>query len=246
MNCNEEVINNNTSSMKNLHKPNKQIVFDLERNKYYLKMSNSKKFYESNKYGQIIQRNNFGQTGIANYKERLKTNTIDKLNNKIDDSLYHPQSLFFEGYAQFPRPIVVPFSNIKKIKLQKSLINSLRKTYNLFVDTKNRNVLNKKTNEGLCFYSCTINNIENKKNKQIILDNINGVLSYDEKNKIFNRNKTTNNRVRNALKKFKNKIISNSTNTIFGRQLQNLMKNLFVNLKLIIKYILIIQLKKCC
>jgi hypothetical protein len=210
---------NNSLSMTNIHNPNKQILFDMERDKYYLKMSNSKKLFESNKLGKIIPKNNLGQTGYASYNERIKTNTIDKLNFKIDDSLYHPQSLLFEGYTQFPRPIIFPFANLKKIKLQKSLINNLRKNHNLFSVTKNRNILKTKTNEGLYFYSGTINEIENKKNKQIVLDNINNALSYEEKMDIFNRNNTMSNHEKKALIKIKKKIISNSTNTIFGRKL---------------------------
>ena len=220
MNFDKEGIKKNISlSMKNLHNPNKQILFDIDKDKYFLKNENSIKLYESNKFGQKKPKLNILQTGFAKYNERIQTNSIDKLNFNIDDSLYHPQSLLFEGYTQFPRPVVIPFSNITKIKLQKNLINNLKKNNNFLKTSKNKNILNKKTNEGLCFYSGTINNIVNKKNKQYVLDKINNALSYDENRNIFNKKDKISSYEKNSLKKLKNKILTNSTNTVFGRKL---------------------------
>ena len=133
MNLEKDRIKKNISlSMKNLHDPTKQILFDIDKDKYFLKNENSIKLYESNKFGQKKPKLNILQTGYAKYNERIQTNSIDKLNFKIDDSLYHPQSLLFEGYTQFPRPIVIPFSNIELIILKKIIIFSKLQKIEIF------------------------------------------------------------------------------------------------------------------
>ena len=209
----------NSISAKNLINSNKQLFFDLDKNKYYLKYDDNRKLYESNVLALKKPQINIPQTGFAKYNDRINSNSIEKLNFKMDDSLYHPQSLRFEGYSQFPRPIIIPFSNISKLKLQKHL-KDLQNTENFFTTNKNKNIFNKKTNEGLYFYSGTINNIVNTKNKKIVLNKINDALSFDENENIFNGKEKIRNYEKNALKKLKNKILSNSTNTIFGRKLK--------------------------
>ena len=201
-------------SMKNINEPKKQIIYDTDRDRYYLKEKDKNKLYETNKFGKKKATINIPQTGFAKYNERL-TNSIDKLNFNIDDSLYHPQSLRFEGYSQFPRPLILPFSNVTSIKLQKNIIDNLKKTHSFFTTHKNKKILEKKLNKGLTFYSGKINNLENKRNKQKVLNKIDEALSFDEKNKEkFNEHQ------KNALKHLKNKLLSNSTNMIFGRKLK--------------------------
>ena len=220
MNCETvEIKKSNSISAKNLINSNKQLFFDLDKNKYYLKYDDNRKLYESNVLALKKPQINIPQTGFAKYNDRINSNSIEKLNFKMDDSLYHPQSLRFEGYSQFPRPIIIPFSNISKLKLQKHL-KDLQNTENFFTTNKNKNIFNKKTNEGLYFYSGTINNIVNTKNKKIVLNKINDALSFDENENIFNGKEKIRNYEKNALKKLKNKILSNSTNTIFGRKLK--------------------------
>lgn len=216
----EEIRKSNSKSMKNLYKPCKQLYFDMDTDKYYLKYIDNPKLFESNIFAIKKAQINVSQTGFAKYNDRIVSNTIDKLDFKIDDSLYHPQSLRFEGYSQFPRPLAIPFSNISKIKLQKNLIKDLRKTKNIFTTTKNKNILNKKTNTGLEFYSGTINNIVNIKNKKNILNKINEFLSSDDKEKFLTKKDKNKGNEKIALKRLKNKILSNSTNIIFGRKLK--------------------------
>ena len=217
----ERMKKTNSLSMKNIHVPKKEILFDIDKDKYFLKIEDNIKFYETNKFGKKKPKINLSQTGLATYNDRILTNSIDKINFKIDDSLYHPQSLRFEGYSQFPRPLIIPFSNnITKIKIYKNLIDELRKTDSYFTTSKNKNILNKKTNEGLSFFSGTINNIVNKKNKQYVVNKINDALSYDENKNIFSNQEKMTNYQKNALKKLKNKILKNSTNTVFGRKLK--------------------------
>ena len=216
----EENIKSNSVSMKNIHKPNKQVFFDMDKNKYYLKYDNSIKLYESNILALKKPRENIPQAGFAKYNDRILSNSIEKLDFQLDNSLYRPQSLRFEGYSQFPRPIVTPFSNISKIKLQKNLVKDLNNTKHIFNVENNKNILNKKTNSGLYFYTGTINNIVDSKNKNIVLGRINEALSFDENENIFQNREKIRDYEKNALKKLKKKILSNSTNTIFGRKLK--------------------------
>ena len=220
MNFGKEGMNKTSSnSMKNLHNPNKQLFFDIDKDKYYLKYDDNKKLYAANIFAQKKSLVN-PQAGFAKYNERIHSNTIEKLDFKVDDSLYHPQSLRFEGYSQFPRPLIIPFSNISKTKIQKNLKNELCKTKNIFTTSKNKNIFNKKTNEGLTFYSGTINNIENSNNKRFVINKINEALSYDNNKNIFENKGKIKESEKLALKNLKNKILSNSTNIIFGRKLQ--------------------------
>ena len=220
MNCETvEIKKSNSISAKNLINSNKQLFFDLDKNKYYLKYDDNRKLYESNVLALKKPQINISQTGFAKYNDRIHSNSIEKLNFKIDDSLYHPQSLRFEGYSQFPRPLIIPFSNISKLKLQKHL-KDLQNTENFFTTNKNKNIFNKKINEGLHFYSGTINSLVNTENKKIVLNKINDALSFDENENIFSGKEKIRNYEKNALKKLKKKILSNSTNTIFGRKLK--------------------------
>ena len=212
---------NVSSSMSDLRKPNKQILFDVDRDKFYLKYDNNKKLHLSNKFGKKIPKIKLGHTGFANYNDRIKINTIDQLDFAIDDSLYRPQSLFFEGYAQFPRPLAPPLTNVTQYKFHKNIINTLKKKKNLFTTPKNKNIFNKKTNQGLYFYTGKINNLANKKNKQIVINQINNAISSEgnEDENVFKRKSTLSNHDKIPLKKLKNKLMANSTNTIFGRKL---------------------------
>lgn len=216
----EENIKSNSVSMKNIHKSNKQLFFDIDKNKYYLKYEDNIKLYESNILALKKPKENISQAGFAKYNDRILSNSIEKMDFKLDNSLYRPQSLRFEGYSQFPRPIVIPFSNISKIKLQKNLVKDLKNTKHIFNIENNKNILNKKTNSGLYFYTGTINNIVDTKNKKIVINRINEALSFDENENIFKNREKIRDYEKNALKKLKNKILSNSTNIIFGRKLK--------------------------
>ena len=209
--------NSFSNSMKNLHQSEKQMLFDMDKGKYYLKNNDNIKMIESNLFGKKKAKVNIGQTGIAQYDNRINTNSIEKLSFKIDNSLYHPQTSRFEGYSQFPRPLITPFSNsVSKTKLQKNLIKEIAKTDAILTVQKNKNILNTKTNEGLPYYSGTINNLVNTKNREYVLKKINDGLAKNKNLFIQKRDKTMD----NILNKLKKNIMTNSTNTIFGRKLK--------------------------
>ena len=77
--------------MKYLLKLDKQLYSDMDTDKYYLKYIDDPKLYESNIIAIKRAQINTPQIGFAKYNDRLINNTIDKLDFKIDDSLYHPQ-----------------------------------------------------------------------------------------------------------------------------------------------------------
>ena len=206
-----------SNSMKSLRHSEKQILFDMDKGKYYLKNNDNIKIIESDLYGKKKAQVNVAQTGIAKYDNRINTNSIEKLSFKIDNSLYHPQTSRFEGYSQFPRPLITPFSNsVSKTKLQKNLIKEITKTDGIFTVQKNKNILNTKTNEGLPYYSGTINNLVNTKNREYVLKKINDGLAKNKNLFIQKRDKAMD----NILNKLKKNIMTNSTNTIFGRKLK--------------------------
>ena len=111
------MIKNQTQALK-LFKPQKQILYDTDRDKYYLKYDNDNKLYESNAFGNK-KTQNFNNIFLSSYKDRILSHSMDKINFGVDNSLYRPQSGKFEGYAQFARPLVVPFTNVTQQKAKK-------------------------------------------------------------------------------------------------------------------------------
>lgn len=93
----EEMKKINSMSAKNLLNSYKQHFFDMQKNKYYLKYENNRKTYESNILALKKPKINIQQTGFAKYNDRVLSNSIERIDFKIDDSLYHPQTLRFEG-----------------------------------------------------------------------------------------------------------------------------------------------------
>ena len=63
----------------------KEIIYDIDKDKYYLCDKENNKQIESNFLGQRISKMNIAQAGKASYLERLKSGTVEKVSNKIDD-----------------------------------------------------------------------------------------------------------------------------------------------------------------
>ena len=89
---NEEIRKLNSNSMKNLHNSKRQLLFNMDKNKYYLKYDDNNKIFESNIFALKTPQVNIPQTGFAKYNDRILTNSVEKLDFKVDTSLYHPQS----------------------------------------------------------------------------------------------------------------------------------------------------------
>ena len=198
----------------------KEIIYDMDRDKYYLYNKENSKKIQTNYFGQKIPKINISQEGKASYNERLKAETVEKIINKIDDSLYRPRMKNFDGFAQIPRPLVPAFCNDKLLKSNKDIINYIKRQNTIISIKKFQKLFNRNNNDnisGLEYYSGTISNLKNDKSKNIIL-------KYIEDN--INNNNLSKKEIE-SLKKFKNNLLINSTNIINGREL-NRPKDIFL------------------
>ena len=201
---------------------NKEIIYDIDKDKYYLYNTKNNKNIHINFYGKKIPKINNAQVGQSSYNERLKNHSIEKINEKIDDSLYHPRMKNFDGFSQIPRPLIQPFSNLKISSENKNkLINSIKNNNSIFSLKKIKNLFNKKNNDkisGLEYYSGTISNIVNNKNKIKVSNSIDNEINTGNLNE----------KEIKCLKKFKKNILNNSVNMINGIKLSH-PKDIFVN-----------------
>ena len=210
----------NQSKALNMYKPNKQILYDTDHDKYYLKYDNDNKLYKANAFGDKAPQN-FNTIFLSSYKDRILSHSMDKINFGVDNSLYRPQPGKFEGCAQFARPLVVPFTNVAQPKAKKYFKDSIGKVEEAFVTPKNKTIFEHKLNEGLDFYTGTINNISDKKSKDLFLKKINECLNKEKNEKnYFNKGKSLGDSELKALRNIRKKLLSNSTNFVNGRKLK--------------------------
>ena len=212
-------MNNNNQSLDISH-TNKQILYDIDRDKYYLKYENNNKLYNSNLFGIKTPKQYSSNITLSSYKDRILSHSMDKINFNVDNSLYRPQPNRFEGYTQFARPLVFPFTNIAQPETRKYLYETMLKVKNDFVTQKNKNIFTKKLNRGLHYYTGSINNISDTKNKNLFLKKINDCLQKEEDAKNMDKQQSMEEREIRALKNIRKKLVSNSTNVIFGRKLK--------------------------
>ena len=203
-----------------IYKPNKQILYDIDHNKYFLKYENDTKLYNSNLFGIKTPKEYCSNIILSSYKDRILSHSMDKINFKVDNSLYRPQSNRFEGYTQFARPLVVPFTNISQPQTRKYLYETISKLKNDFITEKNKNIFDKKLNKGLHYYTGTISNISDIKGKNLFLKKINECLKQEEDAKNMDKAQSMDEREIKSLINIKKKLMSNSTNLIFGRKLK--------------------------
>ena len=208
-----------TQTLEN-SKPRKEIVYDTDHNKYYLKYEKDRKLYGANLFGNKTPKM-MTNIFLSTYKEKVLSHSMDKINFKFDNSSYRPQNTKFEGYAQFARPLVLPFTNVAQPQAKKYLSETIGKFKNNFLTPKNKIIFSTKLNQGLDFYTGTITNIADNKGKNLFLKKINECLNKENKeNDCTNKGKSLEESELRALRKIKKKLISNSTNVIFGRKLK--------------------------
>lgn len=205
------IIHRNPNYNNNVPFLKKEIIYDTNKGKYYLYDKENNKINSTNFYASKIQNINISHLGKMTYDERLKNNSIEKINHKIDDSLYHPRSKYFDGYSQIPRPLVQPFSNTKSSKAQNELFNCLKK--NKVISLKKvQKIFEKKRDENLAcldYYTGTISDVVNHKSKNALLNKINDAITNDNLNK----------KEIESLNKLKNNLLNNSTYVINGKQI---------------------------
>jgi len=214
-----------TSPNSTLNSKNIRIEYDYDKNKYYA-FDETGNSYECNKYGQMFPKFIKDFTGFANYQQRILNKSIFPISHRIDMTLYRPQPKFFEGYSQFPRSKVSPFTNLKiknKNNSNNSLINIL-KNKKIFSVPENKKLLSLKTNNGLGYMTATASSIQNKHienlNKKKLIELIDKTV---KKNKISlelnGKNKYNSAQIR-AMKMFKKKLLDNNEHKICGRELK--------------------------
>ena len=209
-----------TSPNFTLNPKNIRIEYDFDKNKYYA-FDETGNSYECNKYGQIFPKFKKDFTGFANYQQRILNKSIFPVSHRIDMTLYRPQSKFFEGYFQFPRSKVSPFTNLK-IK-NNSFVNVL-KDENIISVPENKKLFNLKTNKGLGYLTATAASIENKHienlNKKKIIDLINKTIKKNNINfELKGKSSYTPSQIR-GMKIFKKKLLNNNEHKICGRELK--------------------------
>lgn len=202
-------------------KKNIRIEYDFDKNKYYA-FDETGNSYECNKYGQIFPKFKNDFTGFVGYQQRLLNKSIFPISHRIDMTLYRPQSKFFEGYFQFPRSKVSPFTNLK-IKNNNSFIDVL-KNNNIISVPENKKLFSLKTNKGLGYLTATAASIENKHienlNKKKIIELINKTIKKNKINfELKGKCNYTPSEIR-GMKMFKKRLINNNEHKVCGRELK--------------------------
>ena len=201
------------------NKPRREILYETDRNKYYLKYENDRKLYDSNIFGKKAPQM-LTNTVLPTYKERILSHSMDKINFKIDNTLYRPQHNRFEGYTQFARPLVIPFTNVTQKQMRKYLNDTINKIEKSYLTPKNKTIFQQKLNQGLGFYTGTINDMSDTKGKNLFIKKINDCLKKVANEKNNNNEKSMEDSEIRALRNLKKKLVSNSTNLIHGRKLK--------------------------
>ena len=172
-------------------------------------------------------RKNYPLTSRNSNSKMSLTEIISPQNKKTKGNKYidyFPSTRKFEGYHNFPRPIVPPYSNLpsqKKIEKNRTIIKNCLSTY--FSNDKNKNyVIKRNENKGLSFLTNNLNECDALKfNSEKLLKVIEETFNdYNEKYK-YKLNKLKENQAIKAISKFKNYILENKDTTfINGRKLK--------------------------
>ena len=234
----------------------KNISYEMDSGKYIL-LDNKGNNYLCDVFGRekpIFKKN---ISGFINGEERKvlrrvkshsniinSNNYLNFLENKAkeESKSYFPSINRFEGYAQFPRPLCPPFSNIPEYALnenyRKLLVNPNEQ--NLEVNENKKVFLRPKENSGLSYLTSDIKgymdkekekekeknnfyiNINKKDDKSYIIKMIDNTISgYKIKYKCDFNELIKNHSIIRALLNLKKKLINNNeTNIINGRKLK--------------------------
>ena len=188
-------------------------------------------------------------TGIVSYQTRKNLIPKNITNNHHNNSEikqskfinYLPITKKFEGYSNFPRPLVSPFSNISKLEFPLKNKSLLIKTLEQFYSCKKIQDYLKScnnNNNSLDYLTCNLNKVDMVKEdgiklRKLIDETIN---HYKNKNKIgFNFDE---HHLIIALKNFKNILLENKeTKIINGKKLNLPHKEIIKNFNIIHKLI---------
>ena len=203
----------NNNSVDKIHK---EIIINHDTGKHYL-INNNNECTQTNIFGKTVPKFYKNFSGFANYSQRIKKSLINPISKNMDNSIYHPQGIFMEGYFQFPRPKVAPFQNLKK-KNNSALINEFKNSKIFSLDS-NKKLLNLKLNQGIHYLSSSIS-VKNNKGKKILISLINETIALNKnKEKKLLKSDYSNEEIK-GLKSFKNKLLINNDDMIYGRKLK--------------------------
>ena len=196
----------------------KELVYDINKDKYYLYEKELNKFFPSNSFGKKLFNIGVDDLGKLTYEQRLQKNLIEKVEIKKDNNLYHPKMKYFDGFTQIPRPLVQPFfnSNIesrnKKQALQskEQFLNYIKKNKSLFTNNKNKEIFSRNINsryappKDLNYYSNSIADCLNNRHRKNQTKNMIKFVNKSLNDEDLNVN------IKNPLNKFKNNLLINS------------------------------------
>lgn len=201
----------------------KELTYEPTYNKLLVYDEQGKSF-PSDIYGRKKPLFHVNVSGVASYKERLNAGLVEPLEHEVDNSVYHPQGKYFEGYFQFPRPLSHPFVNLINTAKDKKMVNNLLKQLQQskrFRLKKSKSLLSLTNNQGLHYMSSSIavRNSNNKDKESIINKIDNTIKEYKHQDEYGGKQEFSPEAIR-ALRKFKSKLMNNADNNIHGRLLQ--------------------------
>ena len=203
----------NNNSVDDIHK---EIIINDDTGKHYL-INNNNEDIETNMFGKRIPKFYKNFSGFASYNQRIVKRLITPISKNMDNTIYHPQSIFLDGYFQFPRPKVAPFQNLIK-KNNSSLINEFKKS-KIYSLNSNKKLLNLKLNQGIHYLSSSIS-VKNNKSKKNIISLINDTINLNRIKQRRSLKSDFSNEEIKGLKTFKTKLLNNNDDMIYGRKLK--------------------------
>ena len=207
----------------------KELIYDINKDKYYLYENNidnknnnninkKNKIYQSNILGKKIIKLNNNFIGKLSYQERLNKNLIEKFERKYDETIYHPRIKYFNGFSQIPRPVSQPLFNYRSkdkenkqiIQSKENIVNYIKNKENIISDNKYKEILNrnssndKKAPESLNYFSISIADEINSKNKRKQRNNVIKFINISVNNVELNSNQKL------SLNEFKTNLLINA------------------------------------
>ena len=202
----------------------KNVYFDDESGKLYL-IDNQNHQYLCDLFGRKKTKFLPNITGFQ-HSRNSSLNFIystEKAKTKIETSkfqIYYPTPRKFEGYTQFPRPLVPPFSNISDLNDKQKLVDNLKKYYSTKENKRSNSITN--DNKGISYLTADVNEydfLEINSNKLLKL--INNTFDYYREEYKYKMNTFSENPVIKALVEFKKNILLNKNYKIInGRKLK--------------------------
>ena len=202
----------------------KNLCYDDETGKLYL-VDNKNRHYLCDLFGRKKTKFLPNVTGFPNTRNSSLNYLYptERSKTKIESSKfqsYYPTPRKFEGYMQFPRPLVPPFSNIADLHNKKKLLKNLNQYYTNEKSKRSNSITNE--NKGISYLTADINEFDFlEKDTNKILELINKTFEYYKEEYKYKMNTFSENPVIKALEQFRKTILLNKNSKIInGRKLK--------------------------